>query len=174
MAEVALKYLRLDQVWLLVSPQNPLKPTVGMAPVAERLASAQAIIGRNPRLRAMNLEQVLATRYTSQLLERLRTRFPLVRFVWIMGEDNLGQISRWNRWERIFHQAPVAVIARGTSQRRTALVEKAAKKMSRYRVKRVSGLVLRKGLAWAYVRVRLHPASASEIRRKTRGEIAHD
>ena len=83
---LALKYLQLDELWWLVSPQNPLKPTKDMAPFAERLASAR-IMARHPRIRVTDMEAQLHTRYTADTLHSLRLRFPHTRFVWIMGAD---------------------------------------------------------------------------------------
>ena len=112
-AKLALQRLRLDQVWLLVSPGNPLKPAKGMAPLAERLRSASRIAdGR--RIVATAIEAQLNTRYTYDTLRALRRRFPRVQFVWLMGADNLVQLPRWQHWTGIAgadavrgHAAPV-------------------------------------------------------------------
>jgi nicotinate-nucleotide adenylyltransferase len=164
-ALLALKLLRLDEVWLLVSPQNPLKPTTGMAPLAERLDSATRMIGRHPRLRAVALEAAWATRYTADTLETLRRRFPRSRFVWLMGADNLAQIARWRRWMRIFKALPVAILARSPYCQR-ALAASAARRLARFRVKpeRARGLAGRGTPAWTFLHTRLHPASATAIR----------
>ncbi|MGH7123366.1 MAG: nicotinate-nucleotide adenylyltransferase, partial [Stellaceae bacterium] len=77
----ALKRLDLDQVWWLVAPQNPLKPTKGMASLEERLASARQLV-RHPRIAVTDLEARLGTRYTADTLRELRRRFPNTRFVW--------------------------------------------------------------------------------------------
>ena len=87
--EQARRRLRLHQVWLLVSPGNPLKPQHGMAPFDQRLASARNLAdGR--RVVASAIEAVFGTRYTIDTLRRLLRRFPRVRFVWLMGADILG------------------------------------------------------------------------------------
>ncbi len=105
----ALKRLRLDEIWWLVSPQNPLKPVAGMASLADRLVGARNVAGMGAHIRVTDLEARLGTRYTADTLAALRRRFPRTRFVWLMGADNLRQISRWDRWERIFALAPIAV-----------------------------------------------------------------
>jgi nicotinate-nucleotide adenylyltransferase len=103
--------LRLDQVWLLVSPGNPLKARDGMAPLADRLASARAIAdGR--RIVVTDIEARLGTRYTWDTLRLLRQRFPRARFVWIMGADNLAQFPRWQRWMGIAQTMPLLVLPR--------------------------------------------------------------
>jgi nicotinate-nucleotide adenylyltransferase len=164
-AELALQRLGLDQVWLLVSPQNPLKPVAGMAPLAERLASARAAVAGNRRLIATDIETGLGTRYTADTLAKLKTRFPRARFVWLMGADNLLQISRWARWVRIFQAVPVAILARSPYSQR-ALAAKAARRLARFRIRdrAAPGLADRQPPAWVYLHTRLHPASATAIR----------
>lgn len=107
----ALARLGLDEVWWLVSPQNPLKARVGMAPLAARLARARAV-ARHPRIRPTAIEQRLGTRYTCDTIRRLRQIFPDVRFVWLMGSDNLLQFHRWANWRGIARLVPIVVIAR--------------------------------------------------------------
>lgn len=107
----ALKRLNLDEVWWLVSPQNPLKDTNGMASLSERVSSALAM-QRHPRIRITTIESQLGSVYTANTLSNLVARFPKVEFVWLMGADNLSQISRWRDWQDIFQTVKVAVFAR--------------------------------------------------------------
>lgn len=164
-AELALGLLGLDAVWLLVSPQNPLKPQAGMAPLAARLETARAVVAGHPRLCATAIETELGTRYTVDTLAKLRTRFPRVRFVWLMGADNLVQVARWARWLRIFQAVPVAILARAPYSQK-ALAAKAARRLSRFRLadRAARGLAARRAPAWVYLHTRLHPASATAIR----------
>ena len=67
----ALHRLKLDQVWWLVSPQNPLKPTSGMAPLDQRLAEARRV-SAHPRILVTDIETRLGTRYTADTLAALR------------------------------------------------------------------------------------------------------
>ena len=103
-AEVALRRLRLDEVWLMVSPGNPLKPVKGMAPFPDRIASARGI--GSPKVKATGIEASLGTRWTFDTLRALRLRFPRVRFVWVMGADNLAQLPRWQHWMGIVRTMP--------------------------------------------------------------------
>jgi nicotinate-nucleotide adenylyltransferase len=161
-ALAALGRLRLDQVWFLVSPQNPLKHTKGMAPFRARLAAAQKVQGRHPSLFATGIESGLGTRFTVDTVAKLKQRFPLTRFVWLMGADNLFQISSWNRWVRLFHLVPVAIIDRPPYSR-AVLAAKAATRFASYR--RPNRALLDRALpAWTFLHIRRHPASASEIR----------
>ncbi|MBB3859800.1 nicotinate-nucleotide adenylyltransferase [Novosphingobium hassiacum] len=103
--------LGLVEVWWLVSPGNVLKPAKGMAPLAARLASAQAR-ARNAPIRATAIERELGTRFTIDTLRAIRRRYPKRRFIWLMGADNLAQLHRWKDWRLIAREMPIAVIAR--------------------------------------------------------------
>jgi nicotinate-nucleotide adenylyltransferase len=161
---LALKYLHLDELWWLVSPQNPLKPANDMAPFAERLTSAHAM-ARHPRIRISDIETRLHTRYTADTLHALRTRYPQTRFVWLMGADNLAQIPHWERWTEIFQSVPIAVFDRATYSYR-ALAGKAAQRFAKQRIegRNAGTLADHKAPAWVYFHARRHPASASSIR----------
>lgn len=167
--EAALKLLRLDEVWWLVSPQNPLKPVRGMAPLRQRLATARKMAA-HPRIRVTAIEQDLGTRYTADTLDALRRRFPGVRFVWLMGADNLVQIPRWDRWESVFRGVAIAIFDRNPYSFR-ALAGKAARKYARHRVaeRRAGILADMRPPAWAFLHTRLHSASATRIRARASG-----
>jgi nicotinate-nucleotide adenylyltransferase len=107
----AMDSLCLDEFWWLVSPGNPLKPTKGMAPLPARLASAKDQTRRTP-IKATAIERDLGTVYAAETLKKLVARYPKVRFVWIMGADNLLQFHNWKHWRDIARLMPIAVIAR--------------------------------------------------------------
>ena len=164
MAELARRRLRLDQVWLLVSPGNPLKPVAGMASLAARLDSARRIAdGR--RIVATAIESTFGTRYTADTLAVLRRRFPRARFVWLMGADSLEQLPRWRRWQQIAACMPFAVVPRPTYNQR-ALAGQAAHRLRRARraarlAPALAGMV---PPAWVFLPAPQHAASASAIR----------
>lgn len=110
-SDVALKRLGLDYVWWLVSPQNPLKPVSGMAPLPKRLSLARAL-AKHPRIVVTGIENALGTRYTIDTVRMLRRRFPQVHFVWLMGSDNLESFHRWRDWQAIGAELPIAVVIR--------------------------------------------------------------
>jgi nicotinate-nucleotide adenylyltransferase len=161
---MALRVLALDEVWWLVSPQNPLKPVAGMAPLADRLAGALVAAG-HPRIRVSDLEARLGLRYTCDTLAALKARFAQTRFVWLMGADNLIDIARWKRWPEIFETVPVAVFGRPTYSIK-ATASRAAQRFSRFRLpaNRARTLADKTPPAWLFWRGRLHPASASALR----------
>lgn len=114
---IALKRLRLDAVWWLVTPGNPLKDTRALPPLAERMAQARSV-AVHPRIRVTGVEADIGKRYTYDTLLWLTHRAAGVRFVWLMGADNLRQFDRWRRWRDIAALAPVAVIDRPGSSLR--------------------------------------------------------
>jgi nicotinate-nucleotide adenylyltransferase len=130
---MALQRLDLDEVWWLVSPQNPLKPIKGMAPFAKRVASAAALARGHGRISVSAIEAALGTTYTADTIRVLQRRFPHTRFVWLMGGDNLAQLPRWRQWEEIVESVPIAVFDRPE----TALMALAGKAAKRYALARV-------------------------------------
>ncbi|MDD4616992.1 MAG: nicotinate-nucleotide adenylyltransferase [Alphaproteobacteria bacterium] len=111
MSLYALKLMKLDQVWWLVSPQNPLKPSSDMADLESRVQSARRLAA-HPRFVVTDIERSFGTRFTADTLRVLKKRFPGVRFIWLMGADNLKQIPRWQHWRDVFNLVPVAVFRR--------------------------------------------------------------
>lgn len=110
-SEVALKRLGLDYVWWLVTPQNPLKPVAGMAPLHDRVRDAEKL-ARHPRIVVVDIEHDFHTHYSFDSLRALMKRFPQVKFVWLMGSDNLNIFRRWHRWTEFAQTIPIAVIQR--------------------------------------------------------------
>lgn len=162
---LALNTMKVDFVWWLVSPQNPLKSSKGMATFKERLASAAQISFTHPRIIVSDLEAQLGTRFTADTMAKLRARFPFTRFIWMMGADNLLQIPRWQRWAEIFKTCDVAVFRRppyfvGASQ------GLAATRFSKQR--RTSSKAKLLGYddkkQWVLFNNRLHGASSTRIR----------
>lgn len=163
-SRLALKLLKLDEVWWLVSPQNPLKSTEGMASIEQRLKSARAM-ARGRQFWVTGMEQDLGTRYTADTLKALKSRFPKNRFVWIMGADNLIDIARWNDWKEIFATVPVAVFGRPAYSFK-ALFSPAARWFARNRLNeaRAALLVDKKPPAWVFLHIPLSTVSATRIR----------
>lgn len=110
-ADAARRTLGLDQVWLMVSPGNPLKPVAGMAPMQERMASARSIAdGR--QVVATGIEARLGTRFSVDTMRQLRRRFPRTQFVWLCGADIMPQLPRWRRWPELLAHMPFVVLPR--------------------------------------------------------------
>lgn len=166
----ALRRLGLQEVWWLVSPQNPLKPNSGMAPLETRLESARRL-ARHPRIFVGDPERLLKTRYSVDSLAVLRRRLPAIEFVWLMGADNLEQLERWHRWQQIFHMLPVAIFDRPSYSLR-ALAGRASRIFAAYRKPecRARALVAEGAPGWVFLHIRLNPLSASSLRAAS-GEV---
>ena len=161
--EMALRRFRLDRVWWLVSPGNPLKAQ-GPAPLAERIAGARRIAD-DPRIIVTGIEARLGTRWTADTIAALKARYPGVRFVWLMGSDNLIQFSRWDRWQGIAAQVPVGVIARPGS-RTSARTARAARILERWRLPQheAGRLAEITPPAWVLINVPMTALSSTAIR----------
>ena len=123
-SHTALTRLRLHQLWWVVTPGNPLKETGGLPPLAERIEACRAMTP-DPRIRITGFEEQLGTPFTAATLGFLTLRYPRVRFVWVMGADNLASFHRWQQWREIMRMVPIAVVDR-PGWRHRALASKAA------------------------------------------------
>jgi nicotinate-nucleotide adenylyltransferase len=152
-------------VWWLVSPQNPLKSEDGMASFGLRLAAARRVVAAHPRIEVSDFEARLGLHYTADTVIALRRRFPRLRFVWLMGSDNLWQLRRWERWPEIMRSVPIAVFDRPGSSRR-ALAELPARRFAGRRLppEAARRLAERAPPSWVFFPSRLDPASATRIR----------
>ncbi len=157
----ALARMGLDQVWWLVTPGNPLKVRQP-APMVVRLAQAKAVMD-HPRVRITELETYLGTTTTADTIDRLRAIYPGVRFVWLMGADNLVQFHRWGRWRDILRAVPVGVLARPGSGV-SARLSVAARAFQVHQVQRGEGLRVRKPPVWCFVNLPMNATSSSAIR----------
>ncbi len=159
----ALKRFGLDEVWWLVSPGNPLKAR-GPAPLAERMARAKAVM-QDPRVHVTDLEARLGTRFTHATLTQIIARYPGVKFVWLMGADNLASFHRWDNWREIMALVPIAVMAR-PGQRISARLSPAAQVFRRYKLRSREAMQIRNAAppAWVFVNVPMTDMSSTSIR----------
>jgi nicotinate-nucleotide adenylyltransferase len=169
-ALLARRKLRLDQIWLLVSPGNPLKPEAGMAPFEARLAAAERIAdGR--RVLASGIEAAFHTRFTVDTLRMLMRRFPSARFVWIMGADILQQLPRWRRWRKIVRHLPFVVLPRPTYTHRALAGQAAHRLRALRRPAREAALLPGAAPGWMFLPARQNTVSATAIRRAAEGNV---
>ena len=159
----ALKRFGLDRVWWLVSPGNPLKPR-GPAPLPERLRAARALVD-HPRIDVTDFEARAGTRHTAQTLDALSQAAPGLRFVWLMGADNLAQFHRWQDWRRIMDTVPVGVLAR-PGQRISARLSPAARIYRGARLPAHASHLLGRvpAPAWCFLNVPMVDISSSALR----------
>jgi len=147
----AIKRLKLDRVWWLVTPGNPLKEHGTLRDLAQRTEAAREMAD-DPRIDISCLESVIGTRYTVETIAYLRRRAGGLRFVWIMGADNLAQFHRWENWRRIASEVPIAVIDRPPQSFR-ALAAPAAQALARYRLpeNQAARLADQRAPAWVFL-----------------------
>jgi len=165
----ALRRLKLDQVWWLVSPQNPLKSSKDMATYEKRFASACEITAKHCNIIVSNFEKIHNLTYTYATLRELKKRHPKVKFVWIMGADNLAGFHKWQNWRSILNIMPMVIFDRSPFSH-TGLRSKAANALKRLRLneKTVSAIAdHKKRWAYMYILSRRHPASSTSIRQET-------
>ncbi len=165
----AMKRLGLDEIWWLVSPQNPLKSAADMARYEVRLAHARATV-KHPRIRVLDVEARHGLYYSIDTLRFLQARHPRTQFVWLMGADNLGIFHRWRRWREIARRVPVAILDRAPFGLK-ALHRPFALSRWRQRVAHPKDLCTRGGDCWCYLTIPRHPLSATHLR-KTLGKAA--
>lgn len=166
---LAMKRLKLDRIWWLVTPGNPLKDTRGLQPLEKRIAAARTLT-HHPRIDVTGLEAVINTRYTFDTLEFLKRRCPGVKFVWVMGADNLRSFSRWQNWRGIANLMPMAVVDRMGSSL-YAIGSRAPEALRRYRVpeQQATTLADRKPPAWVYLHGLKSPLSSTALRALRKG-----
>jgi nicotinate-nucleotide adenylyltransferase len=169
-SEAALKRARLDKVWWVVSPGNPLKKRNPPAPLAERLRQCRAVAA-NRRIVVTGFEADLPTAYTASTLSYLRSRSPLVHFVWIMGADNLANFHRWVRWREIFTMVPIVVVDR-PGWRLKAMASTAARAFAKSRKPETDAALLANmpPPAWTFLTGPLSHASSTTIRDRARAQ----
>jgi nicotinate-nucleotide adenylyltransferase len=161
---IALNRLGLDRVWWMVTPGNPLKDTRGLAPLNERIRAARAL-ARHPRIDVTGFEADIGTGYTFLTIRYLRRHCPGVRFVWIMGADNLRSFHRWQNWRGIADLIPIAVIDRlGPSLYATASTAGQALARARIPESAARSLPDRTPPAWVYLHGLKSPLSSTALR----------
>ncbi len=166
----ALKALKLDEVWWLVSPQNPLKNKSETAPYEVRFSFAKNLAKPHVRIRVLDIEQRCKSYYTHQTLRLMKRRFPGVHFVWMMGADNLAQFHRWQQWERIGMQVPLAVFDRAP-QSYPARNSRAYSRFSKFLLKNIGINSLKAAPALTFLAMPRQSLSSTQLR-KMLGEDA--
>ena len=102
-ALAALRQKKLDYVWWMVSPQNPLKQRHNS--FEKRLKMTQKFV-RHPKMVVCDIEEALNTQYSYQTIQQLKRHFPKTQFTWIAGMDNALIFHRWDQWRAILKSIP--------------------------------------------------------------------
>lgn len=169
MSLYAIKRLKLDEVWWLVSPQNPLKMRHEMQSLSVRMKGAKALAARHKKIVVTDIEDTLKTVFTIDTLRALKREFPHVNFVWLMGEDNLATIHLWKSWRKIFSEVPIAVFLRsGYSDSRVRGVAEATFAKAKMPLASAKDVVVSSPPVWVVLDNVLNPISASQIRQQSK------
>ena len=159
----SLKRFQLDQIWLLVSPGNPMKNQNPLS-LNKRMDHAKNIF-QHPKIKITNIETQLKTRFTYHTLLLLKQLYPSTNFTWIMGADNMAQVHLWQDWKIIFSLMPVGVLAR-PGQGISARLSPAARKFATHQISESCSWKLGGAVApaWCFVNLPMSQISSSEIR----------
>ncbi len=170
LAQTALKSLQLDEVWWLVSPQNPLKPE---QPSYDSRVKTVRALPLSRRMKISRLEIDGGTQYTVDMVKKAQKLHPDKRFVFLMGADNFSQLPKWKKWQEIMASVPIAIIARPTKAGEPqfkARLGQAAHMYSGARISESQSHILpeRQAPAWTYITAPLNRLSSSAIRASMR------
>jgi len=165
-ARTAFSRLRLDRLWVLVTPGNPLKSRSDLASLGRRLAATRRLLD-DPRIVVTACEAGFGSPYTWRTVERLARMAPAVRFVWVMGADNLAGFHRWQYWRRIAMTVPIAVVDRPEASL-AALHAPAAQALADARLAEIDAATLadRRPPAWCFLHGPRVALSSTELRRR--------
>ena len=165
-SDTALRRLRLDRVWWIVTPGNPLKSTSGRPSQGERMRAAADFVD-DPRVAVTGFEALIGTRYTLDTIRWLKAHAEGARFVWLMGADNLRQFPRWKGWRDIAGAMPMAVIDRpGASL--AGPMGQAGQALAAWRVpeSQARALAWRAPPAWVFLHGPRSSLSSTQLRRR--------
>jgi nicotinate-nucleotide adenylyltransferase len=165
-SQAAIRRLGLARLWWIVSPGNPIKTHDALEPLAARVAEARRLAAADHRIVVTSFEAELPTPFTAATVSFLRRRYPVTRFVWLMGGDCLAEFHRWREWRSIFATMPVAVLDR-PGFRLGAVASPAAHRFARARLPEDCAALLPAldPPAWTYLTIPLSPLSSTALRR---------
>ena len=164
-SNIALKEFKLDEIWWLVSPQNPLKNNFTKINLKKRINYAKQI-SNGYKIRVEDLESKFKTNLTSKTLKIILERYKGTKFIWLMGADNLKEINRWFNWKNIFNTMPIAVFDRGVYS--YAIINSIAGKryFSKLHKRKNSLSIFNKPLpSWKFIHNIKNPTSSTYIRK---------
>ena len=168
-AQHAIEALKLDQLWWMVSPGNPLKDHSELPTLAERIRLSETLVD-DPRIKVTGFEAAHKIRYSAETIELVLGKLPDVRFVWVMGADSLATFDKWARWEWIVETIPIAVYNRPGS----SLADHSSVMAQTFAAAKIdeawaSELAQMQPPAWTFIHGPLSPLSSTELRHGKRG-----
>ena len=108
---LALKHFNLDEIWWIVSLQNPLKMNQKISHFDTRFNKAKKFV-KNNKISVLEIEKKIKTPYSIDIINYLMLKNPKVQFVWLIGVDNLTRLHEWRNWKEIFYKLPIAIFDR--------------------------------------------------------------
>lgn len=160
----ARELMGLDEIWWLVSPQNPLKDKYEKS-YEERFNAAKDITKSEEYIKISDFEKINKLQYTYDTIEKIKADFPDYKFVWLMGADNIENFHKWHKWEDILAMLPIAIFDRENywkDAKNTIMMQKYAKFLLEY--KDVLGMFDWRLPAIMFLRIEIHGASSTKIR----------
>ena len=161
----AKKILKLDEIWWLVTPQNPLKINKP-ASYYERLRNCKLIVKNQP-IKVKEIEKKINSKYSYQTIKYLNTHYKNLNFFWLMGADNLINFHRWQNAHRIFNEIPIVVFRR-YGYNNKALKSNIANFYKNFRInsKNIRISNFKKTPAWTIIQNKEIKISSTEIRKQ--------
>jgi nicotinate-nucleotide adenylyltransferase len=161
----AKKVLKLDEIWWLVSPQNPLKISKP-ATYTERLENCYEIIKGQP-IEISEIEKKINSKYTYQSLSYIQNHYKNIKFFWLMGADNLINFHQWQKWRNIFNDISIVVFKRHGYNNK-ALNSITAKTFTQYQIvnNSLKKLFFTKTPSWSWINNKEIKISSTEIRKQ--------
>ena len=160
----ALSTLKLDEIWWLVSPQNPLKDSTDTAPIEQRIQSCVNVVGSQDSIRILQLENLFNTQYTVDTVGAILERYPQNTFVWIMGTDNLITMQDWKKWQDLWDSIPMGIVNRhpydGDGMNAPVMQQYANKQVAPEHLKNTPAP------AWAFLKMPYNNANSTDMRAK--------
>lgn len=159
------EFTDLDQIWFVVSPQNPLKKKESLLPDRQRLNLVEMAIGDNDNLKPSDIEfNRPSPSYTIDTMALLTEKYPFHKFVLVMGEDNLYTLHKWKNAEELINSFPLYVyprpgIVKKKNDQLEEILTKASVRWVNAPLMDISGTFIRKGIKCGKdMSYYLHPA----------------
>jgi len=164
-SKIALRQLNLNEIWWIITPQNPLKSSTTYITYNKRIKLAENLIKGN-KIRINPVENNQNNYYTANTLNIIAKKYSAAKFIWLMGADNLTQLNKWYRWKYIFNIMPIAVFDRENYSYSTFNSISGKRYFSKlYRTKSSESIFKKKLPSWTFLHIKKNPLSSSKIRK---------
>ncbi len=161
----AKKILNLDEVWWLITPQNPLKISKP-AKYSERLRNSKKIT-KNMPITIKEIEKKIKSKYSYETIKYLKNHYKNIKFFWLMGADNLINFHQWQKWQKIIKDMPIVIFRRyGYNTKALKSTTSNIYKNFRINKKKLSDSDFNNLPAWVIVENKEIKISSTEIRKQ--------